>query len=177
MYPIAADTNRRGIDGEHIIELYASLRPSLKAYLGTRGLDSIQSEDVIQEVFLRLVRQAVKGTGQNTRAWAFRVAHNLSMDHHRLERRRLRVSEDRTHPIILHERVDPSPNPEEKMLLIERINQFRAAFGQLTPKQRNCVLLRARGLRYREIAVELGVSVQRVGELMQRAISSLEERA
>jgi DNA-directed RNA polymerase specialized sigma24 family protein len=35
-------------------------------------------------------------------------------------------------------------------------------------------LLRAEGFRYREIACTLGVSVQRVGELIQRSISLLE---
>jgi DNA-directed RNA polymerase specialized sigma24 family protein len=34
-------------------------------------------------------------------------------------------------------------------------------------------MLRAEGLRYREIAGILGVSVQRVGELMQRCITLL----
>jgi DNA-directed RNA polymerase specialized sigma24 family protein len=38
-------------------------------------------------------------------------------------------------------------------------------------------LLRAEGLRYREIAVVLGVSVQRVGEMMQRAIFLLDVEA
>ena len=171
----AGGSTRQEANDEEITELYADLRPSLKAYLGSTGLDPGQSEDVIQEAFLRLVRQAVKGAEQNPRAWVFRVAHNLSMDHHRLERRRPRSTEERRHPAVLQERADPSPNPEEKMLLMERISRFRVALGQLTPKQRDCVLLRAKGLLYREIALELGVSVQRVGEIMQRAISSLGE--
>jgi DNA-directed RNA polymerase specialized sigma24 family protein len=60
------------------------------------------------------------------------------------------------------------------MILGERIRLFKTAFGQLTPRQKHCLLLRAKGLRYREIALEMGVSIQRVGELMQRAISSFE---
>jgi RNA polymerase sigma factor (sigma-70 family) len=54
------------------------------------------------------------------------------------------------------------------------MKRFEEAFAQLTPKQRQCVLLRAEGFRYREIALTLGISVQRVGELMQRSISLLE---
>ena len=71
----------------------------------------------------------------------------------------------------MRERVDPAPSPEEMSLLIERLARFRAALAQLTAKQRECLLLRSKGLRYRDIAVALGVSVQRVGEQMQRAIS------
>jgi len=162
-----------GEDRQYIIELYDHLRPSLQAFLSARGLSKEHSEDVIQEVFLRLVRHIPRGrTDENRRAWVFRVAHNLSMDHHRIERRHLRAGEEQSHPLFLHDRVDPSPNPEQKVILDERIRRFRAAFGQLTPKQRHCLLLRARGLRYREIALKMGVSVQRVGELMQRALSS-----
>jgi DNA-directed RNA polymerase specialized sigma24 family protein len=54
------------------------------------------------------------------------------------------------------------------------MKRFEQRFAQLTPKQRQCVSLRAEGFRYREIALTLGVSVQRVGELMQRSILLLE---
>src|SRR5262245_38784896 len=87
-----ADTRER--TGEYIIELYGFLRPSLTAYLSSQGLSKEQSEDVIQEAFLRLVRHSSKRqTTENLRAWLFRVAHNLSMDHHRSQKRRLQGSE------------------------------------------------------------------------------------
>jgi RNA polymerase sigma-70 factor (ECF subfamily) len=161
-------------ESPHIIELYDHLRPSLQAYLSSRGLSKEHSEDVIQEAFLRLVRHNVEqGSGENPRAWVFRVAHNLSVDYHRFERRRSRGNETEARP-LLREQVDPAPDPEEKIILGERTRQFRKAVAQLTPKQRHCLLLRAKGMCYREIAHELGVSVQRVGELMQRAISLIE---
>jgi RNA polymerase sigma-70 factor (ECF subfamily) len=150
------------------------LRPSLHPYLCSLGLRQDHSEDVIQETFLRLVRHFVEqGADENLRAWVFRVAHNLSMDFHRSERGWFRDIETEAHP-VRRERVDPAPNPEQKIILDERMRQFEDAFAQLTPRQRHCVLLRAQGLRYREIALVLGVSVQRVGELMQRALSLLE---
>jgi RNA polymerase sigma-70 factor, ECF subfamily len=77
---------------------------------------------------------------------------------------------------VIRERVDPRPSPEQQILLDERMKSFEDAFSRLTPKQRQCVLLRAEGFRYREIAITLGVSVQRVGELMQRSITLLEVR-
>lgn len=158
-------------DRTRIIELYNDVRPALNAYLCARGLSHDHSEDIIQETFLRLVRRtADEGTDDKLRVWVFRVAHNLSVDLHRYERRWYRG--DETDPYsVLRERADPAPTPEEMILLIERLARFRAALVELTPKQRECLLLRSKGLRYRDIAVALGVSVQRVGELMQRAIS------
>jgi len=61
----------------------------------------------------------------------------------------------------------------ESSQLHKRLRRLRSAYAQLTPRQRDCLLLRAEGLRYREIALVLGVSVQRVGEMMQRAINLL----
>lgn len=161
-------------DRRRIIELYNDIRPALAAYLCSCGLSQEHSEDVIQETFLRLVRHTARaGADDNLKGWVFRVAYNLSMDLHRSERRWFRGNEADTLPVF-HERVDPAPNPEEMILLGERLTHFRAALSQLTPKQRECLLLRAKGLRYREIAVVLDVSVQRVGELMQRAIALFE---
>jgi RNA polymerase sigma-70 factor, ECF subfamily len=159
---------------QRIIGLYDDLRPSLYAYLCTLGMGSDQAEDVIQETFLRLVRYRFeRSTHENLRAWVFRVAHNLSMDVHRFQRRWSRSNNEQSHTVIRH-RADPGPTPEQQVILDERMRRFEDAFAQLTPKQRQCVLLRAEGFRYREIAHTLGISVQRVGELMQRSISLLE---
>jgi RNA polymerase sigma-70 factor (ECF subfamily) len=161
---------------ERIVDLYDHLRPSLRAYLCCLGMSSDQAEDIIQDTFLRLVRHRFEpGAADNLRAWVFRVAHNLSMDVHRSQIRSPYGNDEESRPVI-RERVDPRPSPEQQLLLDERMRHFEDAFAQLTPKQRQCVLLRAEGFRYREIALTLGISVQRVGELMQRSISLLEVR-
>src|SRR5215469_6691820 len=158
--------NRRSL-----IELYGLLRPSLHAYACSLGLTTDHAEDVIQETFLRLVRHTVQhGANENLRAWAFRVTRNISVDFHRCERRRLRCCEPDP---ILRSRVDPAPNPEQRVIFDERMSRLQSACAQLTRRQRDCILLRAEGLRYREIALVLGVSVQRVGEMLQRAITIL----
>lgn len=160
-----------------IIELYDASRPSLHAYLRCLGMSSDQAEDVIQETFLRLIRHLPEhGTGDSLRGWVFRVAHNLSMDLHRSQRLWSYTNSDESRTAV-RERADPAPNPEQEVILEERFRQLGDAVAQLTPKQRNCVFLRAEGLRYCEIATALGISVQRVGELVQRAITLLEGEA
>jgi len=169
-----SDDRKHAGERQRIIELYDHLRPSLHTYLCSLGLNPDHSEDVVQETFLRLVRHTDgHGTDENVRAWVFRVAYNLSMDFHRFEKRWGRGNNTESE-MVLRDCVDPAPNPEQKIILDERMKKFEDAFAQLTPKQRHCVLLRSEGLRYREIALVLGVSVQRVGELIQRAISLLE---
>jgi RNA polymerase sigma-70 factor (ECF subfamily) len=159
---------------KRIIELYDLLRPSLHAYLCCLGMTTEQSEDIIQETFLRLVRHiGEQETEYNLRAWVYRVAHNLSMDLHRLQRRVTQTNGMDLHPEVC-ERADPGPDPEQQVILDERMRMLDTAVAQLTPKQRQCLLMRAEGLRYREIAKTLGISIQRVGELVQRAITLLE---
>ena len=171
---LASEPSGNARTRQRIIDLYDHLRPSLRAYLCCLGMRSDQAEDVIQDTFLRLVRQRLeRDEADNLRAWVFRVAHNLSMDVHRSQRRCSPAKDEEPRPVI-REHVDPRPSPEQQVIFDERMRQFENAFAQLTPKQRQCVLLRAEGFRYREIALTLGISVQRVGELMQRSISLLE---
>jgi RNA polymerase sigma-70 factor (ECF subfamily) len=157
---------------QRVVELYEVLRPALHAYLASLGLNQEQAEDIIQQTFLRLMRHILRnGPERNLRAWLFRVARNTSVDLYRSENR---WRCDIEAAVLSQGCPDPAPNPEEKVILEECKRQFESARAQLTPKQRRSILLRAEGLRYREIAVILGVSVQRVVELVQRAISSLE---
>ena len=162
---------------ECVIELYDTLRPSLYGYLCCLGMTPDQAEDVIQETFLRLVRHLVeRGMEPSLRAWVFRVAHNLAMDLHRSQRRWSFTTGEESKTAV-HDRLDSAPNPEQRLILKERFRRLKNEVAQLTPKQRHCVLLRAEGFRYREIACTLGISVQRVGELVQRAITVLEGQA
>ena len=159
---------------QRLVELYDLLRPSLHAYVCYLGMSTDEAEDVLQDIFVRLVGCRFDSGGvHNLRAWLFRVARNLSMDVHRAQRRWSRGNDIEPRSVI-RQRIDPAPSPEQQVLLGERIKRFEKTFAQLTPRQRRCVMLRAEGLRYREIAITLGVSVQRVGELMQRSIVLLE---
>jgi RNA polymerase sigma-70 factor, ECF subfamily len=56
------------------------------------------------------------------------------------------------------------------------MRRLRRSMEMLTPQQRECILLRASGLRYREIAEVLGIGISSVGETMQRAASRLKTR-
>jgi len=156
-----------------IVQLYDETRPSLMAYLSSLGLSVDEAEDVIQEAFLRLVRHlANKRDEENLRGWLFRVAHNLTMDLFRAGKRYVAESTDEDASPVL-ELADTSLGPEELAIKREELRRVWAAMGRLTQQQRYAVLLRAEGLRYREIAAVLGMTTQRVGELVQRALARL----
>ncbi|MGI9074409.1 MAG: RNA polymerase sigma factor [Bryobacteraceae bacterium] len=66
-------------------------------------------------------------------------------------------------------------SPEQDLLAQERILQLRRAMDALSTAQKECLLLRAEGLKYREIAEVLNVSVSTVGENVQRGLEKLKE--
>jgi RNA polymerase sigma-70 factor (ECF subfamily) len=155
-----------------VARLYDEIRPSLMAYLGSLGLSVDESEDVIQECFLRLVRHlASKRDEENLRGWLFRVAHNLTMDLFRAGKRYVADNADDDSTFL--EIADTALSPEEVVIKREELRRVWAAMGRLTQQQRYAVLLRAEGLRYREISAVLGMPTQRIGELVQRALARL----
>jgi RNA polymerase sigma-70 factor, ECF subfamily len=97
------------------------------------------------------------------------VAHNLSRNLQSRERRLVSDTENGEERLA-PEPVDMEPNPEELYLWKEHLARLETAIGQLTDQQRQCLHLRAEGLRYREIATVLGISVSRIPQLLQRAM-------
>lgn len=63
-----------------ITQEYAS---ALRAFLRTRLSSRVVVEDILQEVWYQLSRQAAKEMPKNVRAWLFQVARNKIIDHYR----------------------------------------------------------------------------------------------
>ena len=66
--------------------------------------------------------------------------------------------------------------PEKAILEKEKFRRLRAAVGLLPESERECLLLRAGGLRYREIGDVLGLATSTVGDTIDRAIKKLAEK-
>ena len=69
--------------------------------------------------------------------------------------------------------IDPNPNPEEQLLNKDRQQRLRSVLDALPEKDRWCLYLRAEGLRYREIADVLGVSLGAVSMMLGRSLARL----
>lgn len=161
---------------DEMVELYDQNRPALFGYLISLGLMPQESDDVIQDAFLRFHRFLVSGGKiENPRSWLFRVSHNLA---HNLRKRERRFVSHNDEPEFVSsvQRPAPEPSPEEVYLNNERFLRLKAAVSQLTEHQQACLQLRAEGLRYREIAEVLGISVSGVSETLKRAVIHLMSR-
>ena len=73
----------------------------------------------------------------------------------------------------MQEEPGKGPTPEDSYLQKELDQRLVHCLAQLTEQQRQCLQLRVEGLKYREIATVMGISVSSVSELIQRAIVRL----
>lgn len=159
-------------EGCEVTTLYRELRKPLLRYLVCLGLSTDEAQDVVQEVFLALHRHVSGGGAQdNIRGWAFRVAHNLARNRQGSYHRCFAEPLDPETEAFLDE-----SSPERMVLDKERARILEQAIRELTEQERECLLLRAAGLRYREIGEALGMAVSTVGDTVERAIRKLTER-
>jgi RNA polymerase sigma-70 factor, ECF subfamily len=156
---------------ETVMELFEELRNPVLRYVLSMGLPLHDAEELAQEVFLALFRHLQLGRSRaNLRGWIFRVAHNLA------QKQRLanhRVQQRMSPRPVAGEPCDPAPDPEEHLSAHQRRNRLLAVVHALPEVDQDCIRLRAEGLRYREIAAVLGMSLGAVSLSLTRSLARL----
>jgi RNA polymerase sigma-70 factor, ECF subfamily len=176
--PSLADTRRssESMVEEKVIGLFDELRIPLLRYLAGFPLSLQDSEDVIQEVFLALFRSLRSGKShQNVRGWLFRAAHNLALKKHLRSRKNI----ENAGPLMaVEERVaDPAPSPEDQFAFNQVQKRLMSVVRAMPEQNRWCLYLRAEGLRYREIAEVLDISLGSVALYLERSLAHIARAA
>ena len=157
---------------EHeIVELFTQFRMPLSRYVSALGLPPHDCEEVVQEVFLALFQHLRQGKPRtNLKGWVFRVAHNLA-----LKQRMRNGRHDRLHGAEVEPEAhfDPNLNPEEHFAGLQHRERLLAEIEMLPETDRCCLFLRAEGLRYRQIAEVLDISLGGVSEMLGRTLARL----
>ena len=159
-----------GLEDE-VVGLFDLFRDRLLRYLMALGLSAHDGEEVIQEVFLSLFQHLRQSKPRhNLRGWIFRVAHNLGLKQRNRMRKLVQSREAAGGRAV---RPDLGPNPEEQVLAGERQERLRSVVDALPEQDRYCLYLRAEGLRYREIAEALDISLGAVSLSLGRSFARL----
>lgn len=162
-------------DESEVSGMFDELRRPLFRYFLCAGLSREDADEGIQETFLRLHQHLRKdGDRSNLRGWIFQVARNLARNQHKSARIRRTEALDGNWE-RRNSFPDPQGSPEDQAIRGERMRGLQSSMEMLTPQQRECLHLRASGLRYREIAEILGIGISSVGEMVQRAAARLNE--
>ncbi len=156
-----------------VIGLFDEFRNRLLRYVVSLGVSPFDGEEIIQEVFLALFQHLQLGRPQNNlRGWIFRVAHNLALKQRNANYKlQIKVVPNEGE---VDKQLDPTPNPEEQMMGNQRQKLLRAVLRVLPEQDQCCLYLRAEGLRYREIAGILGMSLGAVSISLTRSFARFE---
>jgi RNA polymerase sigma-70 factor, ECF subfamily len=171
---VAATKHRSGPSEAEgvVLDLFDRFHNRLLRYVLSLGLSTHDSEEIVQEVFLSLFRHLQLGRSRkNLRGWVFRVAHNLALKQ-RSACQRLQDSVE-SNASLLERPLDPGLNPEEQVIWGQRQERLLAVLRALPEKDQHCLRLRAEGLRYREIAEILGISLGAVSISLARSLTRL----
>jgi RNA polymerase sigma-70 factor, ECF subfamily len=156
-----------------VLEQYDRESVPLRRYLQFLGIDPETAQEVVHEAFLKLHQHLLAdGDRTNLRAWLYRVAHNLG----RNTQTAFRSSRTDSLPdLVTGDLPSHAASIEQELLAEERTQLVRAAMNRLSAAQKDCVILRAQGFKYREIAEVLNLSISAVGENIQRGLEKLKE--
>jgi RNA polymerase sigma-70 factor, ECF subfamily len=155
-----------------VMSLFEQFRNPLLRYTLSFGIPVHDAEEVIQEVFLSLFRHLqLHRSRKSLRAWIFRVAHNLALkQRYANQKSRDKTASDWT---LAEQQPDPSPDPEQQLSSARRRERLLAVVNALPDADKGCLTLRAEGLRYREIAAVLGMSLGAVSISLTRSLARL----
>src|SRR6059036_2112908 len=145
---------------QDLTEVYRSTYGALVRFLYRKVWDAERAEDLAQEAFAR----ALVHRPEKARGWLFVVAANMARDEAR------RAARERRHLTLLKSEPPPSAAPSDEALHTEsEHSQVRAALEQLTPRDREVLLLWDSGLSYDEIAAQTGLARGAIGTTLSRA--------
>lgn len=147
-------------------------RAALRGFFSKRVRDQAEVEDLIQEVFLHLIRRARGGHIEHVEQYIFQVAANALRDWGR--RRQVRHQDAHesfdvdAHPLVT------DISPERVLLGEEAVGLVEATLRGLPERTRDVFVLRVLDKRrYAEIATMMGISVRAAEKHMARALAQL----
>ncbi len=142
----------------------------LHRFLVRRLQHAQDADDLVQQVYVELIRTEHAELVRNPRGYALRIAANVASDFMRnAGALRARLSFDSEQV----EQVSEQPahvEPDEMAAQVLDARRLRKAFDRMPPLHQAAFLLQARdGYTYEEAAERLGVSVRRVERLLAEA--------
>lgn len=175
---------------DEFAEVFEELAPSVVYFFARRGFSPEDSRDLMQETFLKAYR-GLSGFRDDAKfkTWLLRIAANVWKN----ALRDMQAGKRSAMKTVALEDLGSDPaepadelparagssgaaSPLDRAIRNERSRMLREAFEELPPRMRRCVQLRIDGgLKYREIASILSVSVDTVKTQLHQARRRLKD--
>ena len=144
----------------------------LTLYVSRITRDVERARDVVQEAFLRLIREDRQSIEPHVAEWLYTVCRNRALDVRRKESRMTGLSEATT-------AFEPSrdPGPDARLEREESTAKALRHLAKLPDNQQECIRLKFQhGLSYKEISGITKLSVSNVGFLIHTGMKALRKR-
>ena len=166
-----------------ISEIVAEERSRLRNFIRRRVPDPADAEDILQEVFYKLVAaNRLLMPIDHVTGWLFRVARNRITDLFRKSREETfsdAAGEDEDGEILQIEDLLPSPDAGPEALYVRRVllDELELALDELPGEQREVfVAHELEGRSFKELSAESGVNVNTLLSRKRYAVLHLRER-
>ncbi|HMR33033.1 MAG TPA: sigma-70 family RNA polymerase sigma factor [Geminicoccaceae bacterium] len=162
------------MSAESLEALCCGVWGELERFFRRRIGSSETAAELTQEAFLRLLRAAPVAMIRDPRAYLFRTANNLLIDHHRSAMGRQSIPIEDTARGV---ESAGEPSPEAVVLSREELAVLGRAIAELPPRGREVFMLhKVDGLSYAEIAERLGIAKNTVIVHMVRSLAHCKRR-
>ncbi|MEM6763607.1 MAG: RNA polymerase sigma factor [Bacteroidota bacterium] len=152
--------------------LYQRYRPILFSFFYNLYRDVEVCEDLIQNVFERVVKYKSKYKEEGSfKPWLFSIARNVSHDHYKKQQKRKEVKLESWEelPIL-------SGGKQQKLEKEEELTLLRIALNSLEAEKKEVLILsKLKGLPYKEIGETLGCTEGAVKVKVYRALKALQK--
>lgn len=156
--------------------LYERYFGRVYGYVASRVIDQHDAEDIVSDVFLRVVRHLPQLRNNHQisfAAWLFTIARNAVTDHHRRKpQTETYMSLELAAPLAAAD-----VSHDTTLIVSEDAAQLRRLIAALSERKREIVTLRYYGgLRNQEIAALLHIREKTVAATLSRALDELQEK-
>jgi len=133
--------------------------------------DPEQAKDIVQEALIRYLREMQNSKEiSNTRAWLYRVCHNLALDYIRKFKRRS-ASLENFQPTLADNNLK---SPDEELSLKDETGLVNESLKELDERERRIIHMKVRdNMSYKEIAGAMDISVSNVGFILHKTMKKL----
>lgn len=144
------------------------LEAMLMRHLRKNWRNASDVEDLRQEVYAQVLREAETGIPERAKAFLFAKARNVMVDRFRKENViPIEVGAD----LELSSLPADEPGPERTAYARDTLRRLQLALNELPPRYREALLMtRVNGLSRREIAQRMGISEQAVSNYVHRGM-------
>ena len=148
-----------------------ALAKALAVYFARKGVEPFEIDDLVQEVFLRILKRGDSEQLEQFNGYVFTTAASVLTDRYRRRKARFFTSHVEFDP-ELHG--DAAAGPDVELADRDSLNRATRILMQLPERTRHVFILRrVEGMSYGEIAARLGLSVSAIEKHMLKAARHL----